>query len=78
MLRGPTGGSSGQNALGDLERVPVPALLRQVIEGRVARLGAEGGGDCWAVAAVIGLVRCRWTLWASARRGVDEDMHGRS
>ncbi len=39
--------------LGNLERVRVPALLQQVVEGRFARLG-ETARDRLAVAAVIG------------------------
>ena len=40
-------------ALGDLARLRVPALLRQVIDGRVGRLGEEIG-RLLALAAVIG------------------------
>ena len=39
--------------LGELDRVVVPSFLRQVIEGRVARLGEEVR-EPLAIAAVIG------------------------
>jgi DNA-binding CsgD family transcriptional regulator len=40
-------------ALGDLRHARVPSLLRQVIDGRLERLG-EGSRDLLAVAAVLG------------------------
>jgi hypothetical protein len=40
-------------AVGDLSRVRIPILLRQVIDGRLARLGEEGQ-QLLAMAAVIG------------------------
>ena len=50
-------------ALGDLARVPVPALLRQVIAGRLARLGDEDR-RLLAVAAVIGQ-EVPFDVWAT-------------
>ena len=57
-------------ALGDLAGVPVPPLLRQVIDGRLARLARRTGG-CWRVAAVIGQ-EVPLALWAAVGE-VDED-----
>ncbi len=50
-------------ALGDLDGVPVPTLLRQVIAGRLARLGDEDR-RLLAVAAVLGQ-EPPFALWAS-------------
>ena len=52
--------------LGNLERVRVPALLQQVVEGRLARLG-ETARDHLAVAAVVGQ-RVPLDVWADGRR----------
>ncbi|CAA9569352.1 MAG: hypothetical protein AVDCRST_MAG88-2191 [uncultured Thermomicrobiales bacterium] len=43
----------GGETLGDLEGVAVPSLLRQIVAGRVARLGAEAE-RLFGIAAVIG------------------------
>jgi DNA-binding CsgD family transcriptional regulator len=56
--------------LGELTRVVVPPLLRQVIDGRVARLG-EGTRQPLAIAAVIGQ-EVPLDLWA-ALAGLNED-----
>src|SRR5262249_14214909 len=56
--------------LGDLTGVQVPPLLRQVIEGRLARLDAESQ-RLLAVAAVIGQ-RVPFDLW-QAVGGADEE-----
>ena len=56
--------------LGDLERVWVPPLLRQVIEGRLDRLG-EAARALLAVAAVLGQ-EVPLELWATVGE-VDED-----
>ena len=45
--------AAGGAILGDLETMAVPTLLRQVVEGRVARLGAEAE-RLLGIAAVIG------------------------
>ncbi len=45
--------AAGGATLGDLEATPVPTLLRQVVEGRVARLGTEME-RLLDIAAVIG------------------------
>ncbi|MDP9375086.1 MAG: AAA family ATPase, partial [Chloroflexota bacterium] len=58
-------------ALGALAPVGVPAFLWQVIEGRVARVGAEAA-DQLAVAAVIGQ-EVRLTHW-QAVSGVEEEL----
>ncbi|HEX5506799.1 MAG TPA: AAA family ATPase [Thermomicrobiales bacterium] len=55
--------------LGDLAIVGVPPLLRQVIDGRVDRLG-EAARDLLAVAAVVGQT-APFALW-QAVAGVDE------
>ncbi len=62
--------ADGRWALGQLAGVAVPALLRQVIDGRVGRLD-EGAQRLLAVAAVIGQVvpLALWTAVAEA----DED-----
>lgn len=62
--------SSGEWALGKLDRVIVPLFLRQVIENRVARLG-EQTRQALAAAAVIGQ-EVPLALWASVV-GLDED-----
>jgi DNA-binding CsgD family transcriptional regulator len=49
--------------LGDLDRVPVPTLLRQVIDGRLARLDGETQ-RLLAVAAIVGQV-VPLDLWAA-------------
>ena len=56
---------------GDLTRARVPALLRQVIDGRLARLGDGGAAALLAVAAVIGQ-EVRFDLWAAVV-GDDEE-----
>jgi DNA-binding CsgD family transcriptional regulator len=67
--------------LGTLERVVVPTFLRQVIEGRVARLGEEVR-ESLAMAAVIGqeVPLALWgevanldeeTLWAIVEQAID-------
>ena len=56
--------------VGNLERVRVPALLQQVVEGRLARLG-ETARDHLAVAAVIGQ-RVPLDVWATVG-GLTED-----
>src|SRR5262249_22013503 len=56
--------------LGDIGRVGVPPLLRQVIDGRVARLG-DGTRELLAMAAVIGQ-EVPLHLW-SAISGLDEE-----
>ena len=56
--------------LGDLERVRVPALLQQVVEGRLVRLG-ETARDHLAVAAVIGQ-RVPLDVWRTVG-GLTED-----
>ncbi|HET7035865.1 MAG TPA: AAA family ATPase, partial [Thermomicrobiaceae bacterium] len=61
---------AGSWTLGDLEQVRVPALLRQVIERRVARLDEESQ-RLLAVAAVIGQV-VPLGVWATVGE-VDED-----
>ena len=53
LVRGASTGHGHGWALGDLARARVPTLLRQVIDGRVARLGEESRG-LLAIAAVIG------------------------
>jgi DNA-binding CsgD family transcriptional regulator len=59
-----------QWVLAELDRVIVPALLRQVIDGRVARLGVETR-QALAIAAVIGQ-EVLLDLWAEVA-GQDED-----
>ena len=56
--------------LGDLVRARVPALLRQVIDGRLAHLG-DDARDALAVAAVIGQ-ESSLALWATVA-GATED-----
>jgi len=56
--------------LGDLTDVPVPVPLRQVIDGRLARLG-DGAGGLLAVASVIGQ-EVPLDVWAAAS-GADEE-----
>ncbi len=63
-------GQIGAGNLGDLARVPVPPLLRQIIEGRLARLGEEAR-RLLGVAAVIGQT-VPLALWAAVG-GVGED-----
>ena len=62
--------SGGEWALGALAASPVPPLLRQVIDARVARLDAESQ-RLLAVAAVIGY-EAALAVWAAVGR-VDED-----
>jgi DNA-binding CsgD family transcriptional regulator len=57
-------------AVGDLARVPVPTLLRQVIAGRLRRL-PPATADLLAVAAVVGQT-VPLALWATVA-GTDED-----
>jgi DNA-binding CsgD family transcriptional regulator len=59
-------------ALGDLERAPVPALLRHVIAGRVARLVPEAA-RLLAVAAVIGQA-VPLALWAAVAETDEEGL----
>ncbi|HEX6737670.1 MAG TPA: AAA family ATPase, partial [Vicinamibacteria bacterium] len=59
--------------LGDLRSVPVPALLRQVIDGRLARLG-EDAQRLLAIAAVIGQ-EVPLALWGAVG-GVEEEALG--
>ena len=54
----------GAWALGDLAGAGVPPLLRQVLEGRLARLG-EAARDLLAVAAVVGQ-EVPLAIWAAA------------
>jgi DNA-binding CsgD family transcriptional regulator len=61
---------SGGWTLGDLTETGVPPLLRQVIEGRLARLG-ENARDLLTVAAVIGQV-VPLSLWATTG-GIGEE-----
>jgi len=56
--------------LGDLAQTAVPALLRQVIEGRVARLD-DDAQEALGVAAVIGQ-EVPFAIWAVVN-GTDED-----
>ena len=56
--------------LGDLRGVQVPPLLRQVIDGRVARLG-ERARHLLRCAAVIGQV-VPLDLWAAVAETTDE------
>ncbi|MCC6792108.1 MAG: AAA family ATPase [Thermomicrobiales bacterium] len=49
-------------ALGPLDHTPIPELLRQVIDARVARLGADAA-ELLAVAAIIGQV-VPLAMWA--------------
>src|SRR5439155_19657156 len=57
-------------ALGDLASVRMPALLRQIVDGRLARLGEEAQ-HLLAVAAVIGQ-DIPLALWGAVG-GVGED-----
>jgi hypothetical protein len=52
LLR-PPGITGGTWALGDLARAGLPELVRQVIDGRAARLG-EAARDLLAIAAILG------------------------
>ncbi len=63
-------GAGERWALGNLEGVPVPTLLRQVIEGRLHRLDAETE-RLLALAAVIGQ-EVPLSLWAAVA-GTDEE-----
>jgi predicted ATPase len=56
-------------AVGDLTRAQIPSLLRQVIDGRLTRLG-DDAPPLLAVAAVIGHV-VPFGLWATVA-GIDE------
>ncbi|MFN8542162.1 MAG: AAA family ATPase, partial [Thermomicrobiales bacterium] len=58
--------------VGDVAAVPVPALLRQVIDRRVARLGAEAQ-PLLALAAVLGQV-APFALWAELTGADDETL----
>jgi predicted ATPase len=58
--------------VGELRNVGVPPLLRQVIDGRVARLGAENR-DLLAVAAVIGQ-EVPLGLWSAICELAEEDL----
>jgi len=59
--------------LGDLRAVPVPGLLRQIIDGRLARLGEEAQ-RLLAIAAVVGQ-EVPLALWGAVG-GVEEDALG--
>ena len=63
-------GRRAAGSLGDLAAVPVPALLRQVIAGRVARLDPETQ-RLLAVAAVIGQ-EVPLALWAAVGEVAEE------
>ncbi len=58
--------------VGDLERVRVPALLQQVVEGRLARLG-ETVRDHLAVAAVVGQ-RVPLAVWQAVGALTEDDV----
>lgn len=60
--------------LDDLTQVPVPLLLRQVIDARVARLG-EGASDLLGIAAVIGQ-EVPLALWARVAGTNEEALLG--
>ena len=62
--------ADGGWSLGDLGRTGVPTLLRQVIDGRLARLG-EAARDLLAIAAVIGQ-EVPLDLWARVAE-IDEE-----
>jgi DNA-binding CsgD family transcriptional regulator len=64
-------GSEGWT-LGDLERVRVPALLQQVVDGRLARLG-ETAREHLAVAAVIGQ-RVALDVWQIVGPFTEDDL----
>ncbi|HEX5503165.1 MAG TPA: AAA family ATPase, partial [Thermomicrobiales bacterium] len=66
LRRRPEGGW----ALGDLAQARVPPFLRQVIDGRLARLGEEARG-LLAVAAVLGQ-EVPFALWAAVGEAADE------
>jgi DNA-binding NarL/FixJ family response regulator len=59
-------------ALGALDRVVVPSLLKQVIDGRVARLG-ESTRKLLAIAAVIGQ-EVPLALWAEVSDFAEQDL----
>ena len=61
-------------ALGDLARARVPQLLRQVIDGRVARLGEEAR-ESLAVMAVIGQ-EVSLDVWGAVAARAEEDLVG--
>ncbi|HET8629014.1 MAG TPA: AAA family ATPase [Thermomicrobiales bacterium] len=69
LLRPATPPAAGW-ALGDLTGAPIPPLLRQVVEGRVARLGEEAR-RLLTVAAMIGQ-EVPLALWAAVG-GADEE-----
>jgi predicted ATPase len=60
--------ATGGWTLGALEHIRVPVLLRQVIDARLARLGAEADA-LLPVAAIIGQVvpLALWAMWARQR-----------
>jgi DNA-binding NarL/FixJ family response regulator len=60
--------------LGDLDAVPVPPLLRQVINARVDRLGEEAG-RLLAIAAVVGPLASP-ELWAAVAGATEEALLG--
>ena len=62
--------TAGNWKLGELSRIQVPMLLRQVIDARVARLGKEADA-LLAIAAVIGQV-VPLTLWATVAATTEE------
>jgi DNA-binding CsgD family transcriptional regulator len=75
----PADGEGTRWTLGGLAAVPVPALLRQVIDARVARLG-EGAYRLLGLAATIGQ-EVPLALWRVAGAGDDEmlvDVVGRA
>jgi DNA-binding CsgD family transcriptional regulator len=64
--------AAGGWTLGALERMRIPGLLRQVIDARLARLGAEAEARL-AVAAVIGQV-VPLALWATVGAATEETL----
>src|SRR5205823_2636732 len=60
--------------LGELARVGVPTLLRQVVEGRLARLGEEAR-DLLALAAVLGQ-EAPLALWAALGETTEDRLAG--
>jgi DNA-binding CsgD family transcriptional regulator len=64
--------AAGAWKLGALERTRLPVLLRQVIDARLARLGAEAEA-LLAVAAIIGQV-VPLALWATVSKATEETL----
>lgn len=63
---------AGRWTLGSLDRAPLPLLLRQVIDQRLARLG-PGAETVLAVAAVIGQL-VPFELWAQVAEVPEEEL----